>query len=448
LLVSATGFTGAVATALASTTAIATAKDARIEIGDGVVITRSTNTVDDLYDGVTLTLKQADAAQTITLGVDKDVDDLAAKVKSWVDAVNATLASIDSQSAYDATTKVGGPLMGDSAVRTVRTQLMSALTTTASSGPLRVLSQIGLTIARNGRVQLDEAQLNKAIAEQTDAVAGLLARNATVTSSAAAFVSATEATVAGTYAIDVTTASAPASLSGAAFTALAAAETLTLRVGAASANVTLAAGTTVADAAVALNNALTAARVSAHVAVVAGALRVESQDHGSAAVLGITSSAGAGAETTGLGVTAGVERTATGVDIVGSIGGVAATGAGQLLAASTGAAKGLTVRINAGVTGAAGSITYAPGVMGAVSTLLSASGSASMAISDSINSVNAKKTAYNEQIDRMQLRLTRTEQRLRRQFTQLESALATLRSQGTRLNAIIGSTKNNNDQDA
>ena len=447
LLVGVNGMDAPIAAAFTSMTTIAAAKDARIEIGDtGIVVTRSSNSVSDLYDGVTLTLKQADPTATVTLDIDKDVDEMAAKVKTWVDTMNATLTSIDSQSAYDATTKTGGPLLGDSAVRAVRAQLISSITSGSTSGPLRSLSQIGITIARNGRLELDETLLRTAVTEQTGAVADLLGRSASVSAAGASFVSATDATVAGAYAIDVTTASSSAALTGTAFAALASSETLTFRLGAATANVTLAAGTTAADAVAAINSALSAAHVSARASLSAGALRVESQNHGAGTVLGITSSLGAGVDTTGLGVTAAVERTASGVDVAGTIGGEAATGVGQLLSATSGAPKGLTVLIGAGVTGAVGAVTYGGGITGALGNLLGASGMASVSLADSINTVNSKKTAYNEQIDRLQARLTRTEQRMRRQFTQLESALAVLRSQGSRLSAIIGSTNSTSNQ--
>jgi hypothetical protein len=269
-----------------------------------------------------------------------------------------------------------------------------------------------------------------------------------VSTSSASFVAATDATVAGAYAIDVTTASAPAALTGTAFSALAASETLSIRIGASTVNVTLAAGATPADAVSAINSSLISAHVSARASLSAGALRVESQDHGAATVLGITSSVGAGVDSTGLGVTAALERTATGINVAGTIGGQAATGIGQLLSATAGAPKGLTVHIGVGVTGAAGTVTYGGGVTGAVSNLLGATGPATVSLADSISTVNVKKAMYNEQIAHIEQRLTRTEQRLRRQFAQLETSLALLRSQGSRLNAIIGSSGSNSNQNS
>jgi len=441
LLVGATGFDAPVAAAFTTMTTIASAKDARIEIGDtGVVVTRSSNTVSDLYEGVTLTLKQADPTVTVTLEVDKDVDDLTAKVKTWVDTLNATLTSIDSQSAYDASTKTGGPLMGDSAVRSIRAQLMSALTNTTTNGPLRSLTQIGITIARNGRLELNQDTLRTAVTDQTEAVADLLGRSAAVTSSSASFVSATDTTAAGSYPIEVTTASAPAGLTGTAFATLGANETLTIRLGASSATVALTAGTTAADAVTTINNALIAAHVSGRASLSAGALRIESLDHGAATILGITSSVDAGVDATGLGAAAGIERTAAGVDVVGTIDGQAATGTGQLLTATTGAAKGLTVRIAAGASGTLGSVSYTGGVTGALGMLLGAQGMATVSLGDSISSISATKVTYNDQIERIKDRITQTEARLRRQFTNLETSLAKLRSQGSRLSAILGNS--------
>jgi flagellin len=85
------------------------------------------------------------------------------------------------------------------------------------------------------------------------------------------------------------------------------------------------------------------------------------QDFGAGAAISVTSNVAAAVDSTGFGTAA---ITDTGVDIAGTIGGTAATGAGAVLTSTAGAAEGISIRaavdssdVTLTVTGAQGNVT-------------------------------------------------------------------------------------------
>ena len=168
---------------------------------------------------------------------------------------------------------------------------------------------------------------------------------------------ATTDTVAGTYAIAVTTVGERANVTAGTgqTAALAADETLTIN----GVAVTLNAGLSQAEVVTRINEFTS--QTGAVADVDSGALRLRSVAYGSDADISVVSNVAAAANSTGLGTTA---LTDTGVNIAGTIGGTAFTGQGNVLTATSGAAKGLSVRLaddgsdpTQTVTGAQGSVT-------------------------------------------------------------------------------------------
>ena len=113
------------------TTQTATAANSRIEVGggDGVpggyTLTGSTNTFTGLLAGVTLTASKVE--DDITVSSTSDVAGMAAKFQALVDAANAALGEVRTQTAYDPNTKVGSPLTGDFSVRQMSQSILSTI---------------------------------------------------------------------------------------------------------------------------------------------------------------------------------------------------------------------------------------------------------------------------------------------------------------------------------
>jgi len=146
--------------------------DAQLTVGSGpaaYTITSATNQA-EIMAGVTITLAKADPAP-VTVSVADDASAAAAKVNTFVAAVNSALTFITSQSKYDATSKTGGPLLSDSATRVVQRRLFDALGTTQAS-------TIGLSVLRDGTLGLDQGKFLSAYRSDPVAVQAIF-NNAT-----------------------------------------------------------------------------------------------------------------------------------------------------------------------------------------------------------------------------------------------------------------------------
>ncbi len=149
---------------------VTAATDAQLTIG-GSTITRSSNTISDLVPGVTLTLAHT-GTSTVTVGTDPA--GTTTKVQALVDAVNNVLSSISTQTAYNSSTKKGGPLSGETMATRIATSLLDQTLDASGTGTTKVLSQLGIETTRDGRLSFNSAKLATAMQNDPDGVASLL----------------------------------------------------------------------------------------------------------------------------------------------------------------------------------------------------------------------------------------------------------------------------------
>jgi flagellar hook-associated protein 2 len=139
------------------------AQDASLTI-DGIPITKTSNTITDAIQGVTLNLTQVTDGNPITISVGQDAETVKTSVDNFVKAYNELKQTISKMTAYDPTSKTGGPLVGDSGARSVLNQIRGALTQAVSgAGNLSLLSDIGVAFQKDGTLSLDDSKLQKAI---------------------------------------------------------------------------------------------------------------------------------------------------------------------------------------------------------------------------------------------------------------------------------------------
>lgn len=184
---------------------IQAAKNALLTI-DGIDIEKNSNTIDDAVDGLTLTLlKTTDTGESVSLGIESDVDAIKESIQKFVDAYNKLNSSFKDLTKYNETDKTkSGKLLGDATLRTISYQIKSVLTESVGSGDLTTLSDVGVSFDDSGNLALDTEKLNDAIDSDFSDIATLFAANATFTDTQIKFVGSTTATKEGTYAINVT----------------------------------------------------------------------------------------------------------------------------------------------------------------------------------------------------------------------------------------------------
>jgi len=164
---------------LASASLVSTqpAQDAQLTI-NGLAITRSSNSIADAIEGVTLNL--VDAGNS-TLKVAKNTAATVGAIDGFVKAFNAAKTQIASLSSYNTETKTAAILTGDTTVRGVMSRLNQLVFSSVSgiAGGIRNLSNIGITLQKDGTLSLDTATLTTALNDPSKDVQGLFTQTTT-----------------------------------------------------------------------------------------------------------------------------------------------------------------------------------------------------------------------------------------------------------------------------
>ncbi|MFC1513062.1 flagellar filament capping protein FliD, partial [Thermodesulfobacteriota bacterium] len=148
------------------------ALDAQLTVNNNPV-SRASNTIDDLIQGVTLDLKKAEVGTQFDVTVSRDVASVTAKISGFVTAYNNALTGLQSLQASNPDTGEIGLLQGDSTPRLAQSQLQSLLRTTVDGvvSDFDTLSELGVTADEDGQLTFDSAVFTTAYeSNRTDIV--------------------------------------------------------------------------------------------------------------------------------------------------------------------------------------------------------------------------------------------------------------------------------------
>ena len=141
-----------------------TAADANFKV-NGLTVTRSTNSISDVIDGVTLDL-YTNTTGAARLDLNRETTGIKDNLKGLVTAYNdfeATLKILgDAGSEVE---EFGGALAGESLLQTVRTQVRDFIINNSSSPGtnIKAARDVGISFDRNGKLTLDETKLDTAL---------------------------------------------------------------------------------------------------------------------------------------------------------------------------------------------------------------------------------------------------------------------------------------------
>ena len=443
------------------------AKDAVIEV-DNAVLTKSSNTITDVIQGVTLDLINADSSSTLTVTVSQSAQDEAkANIESFVGAFNEVAKFLDDQLSFDPDTGVASPLLGDSTVLTLRRRLGNIITGVIpglSNESFTNLSSIGISSnSTTGSLSIDDAKLSDALSKDPGAVALLFVGVATPTNSDITFVGDSSATQAGTYNVTLATAPEQATFSQVAklggggdarndlsAIGLAVDETVTFLFSLnetenppdfTTFNVTLKKDSTINTIVNNLNSAFATNEVALSASNDNGKLEVKSAIFGNDVSLQVSTNVdGAGQllqDTNGI---SGETFKDTGVDIVGFINNHVATGIGNTLTGASGfQEEGLTISTTSDEIGGRGTVAVSSGVANQLSSLLDAyTNNTSGILTTKTDSIQNTIDNIKDRQDEISRQLEETEASLRAEFTRLESIIAEFTATGDFLTAQLG----------
>ncbi len=193
--------------------------DSRLSV-DGNFVTRSSNSISDVIDGVTLNLAATTEA-AVGASVAQDTTQIVEELQAFVDAYNAITEFVGGQfsGAGAAEGAANAPLSGDSTVLQMRNLLRGAMNTLIDPavGGLRGLFAVGIEVDRDGVFTLDEAKLTSALASDPTSVERLFMQHGAGSVATIGLVSASGDVAVGDYLIDVTQAASRAVIDGLGF---------------------------------------------------------------------------------------------------------------------------------------------------------------------------------------------------------------------------------------
>ena len=171
---------------------------------DGVDVSKASNTVTDVINGVTLNLLSTSSSNSINLHIASNQTDVKALVTSFVEAYNKLDTTLRSLTKFDSTGKASGVLLGDGTARSVVNQIKSVMNKAINTtGGLTTLSQIGITFQRDGQLALDSTKLTTAMNTNFGDIATLFTSSLKATDAQITYAGSTSNTQEGTYAVTV-----------------------------------------------------------------------------------------------------------------------------------------------------------------------------------------------------------------------------------------------------
>lgn len=416
-------------------TETATAQNALFTV-DGVSISKTTNTADDVVAGLTFSLNKTNVGSKVNITVAQDTAGVQGAVGQFVFAYNQVMSTLRGVSAYDPATKRAAVLNGDPAIRSIQTAIRGMLNTPVAGGAsaFTALPQIGVTIQKDGTMALDNAKLSAAITSNGSQIAGLFAGVGSTSDNGVKYVTSTTDTVANSYELNITKMATQASVTSTGPSSLnfsdGVDDILTVNVNGLDVNVKLKAGTydSADDLAADLQS-----KINGYQGMASGGHKVLVVNNGgvmslSSNLFGSTSSITIGGSAADKLFGANPTKI-LGQDVAGSFAGAIGTGSGQTL---TGAAKspsaGLQIQVTSGTASARGTVNYSKGYAAQLDSLVSEFLGTTGAVASKVDGINASLKTLTSKQQTLSDRLDTLEKRYRTQFTALDVSLSSMTS--------------------
>ena len=190
-------------------------QDAKVKI-DGVAVTKSSNTIDDVISGVTIDLARVESGTAVTLATSRDVASIVSNVQDFISSYNSIIEFINQEFTFNEETETAGILSGETTLSSIKSIIQSTITSTNSmlSSGFEALVLVGIASDKYGMLSLDESEFKSELNTDFNAVKRLFIAEGTTTNSGVTFISHSKESVAGEYAVVINTVSTQASVTG------------------------------------------------------------------------------------------------------------------------------------------------------------------------------------------------------------------------------------------
>lgn len=147
-------------------TSDSTARDSIIEV-ENITITKDTNTITDVIEGVTLTLNKISGTTPEIINVTNDKEGVKALINRFIGDYNTVISTVKGYQKWDEELKTGGVLFGDGQAGSIL-QNFGILISSTNKGMnesqlYQTLSQVGIKIGADGRLSMDNTKFTDAL---------------------------------------------------------------------------------------------------------------------------------------------------------------------------------------------------------------------------------------------------------------------------------------------
>lgn len=132
---------------------------------NGIAVTSAGNTLDGVVPGLSMTLLQETASTPVEITAQTDTTSMTAAIQGFVNAYNAMNEMLNEATKYDATTKTAALLQGDATTTGLQNALRSLIGSASGGGALQRLSDLGISVAKDGagNLAIDSGKLATAL---------------------------------------------------------------------------------------------------------------------------------------------------------------------------------------------------------------------------------------------------------------------------------------------
>ncbi|WP_053980625.1 flagellar filament capping protein FliD [Marinagarivorans algicola] len=430
-------------------------------IVNGLPVTRSSNSVNDVVEGLTLDLLKESPGEIITVTVSDDVDFAKQKTRDFVDAYNALLEELEPVIGFDTENDQYGSLANDSLAKSVVSQMRgmfaSSVTGLSESSTFAALTNLGIRTELDGTLSIEDDEFNAAFDDNLAAVQQLLAPHSQSSDAGITINSFGKQTQAGEFDVIINQAPKKGAFTGGDTGGVNLDTTgktygfnITLN-GVASDFITIPTDVvynsteelaSAIQSAINSDEKLKASNAAVSVSYIDDKFVMTSSKYGAASNVNVDSVTGDLA--TDLMITTG--NGTAGKDVSGSINGVAAFGLGQVLLPKLGEpAEGLSLVVSESASSS--TINFSRGVGGQLEELIGTFLQSNGLIDQREDNLGRDIDTLDSEQERLDRRMVTYEDRLMQQFIAMENILNGLNSSGSFLDNLFKSlpfTSSNN----
>jgi len=173
---------------------------------DGVTVTSTSNDIEDVLPGVSISLYDDTAGSTLTLEIGQDLDSVYTAITDLVDAYNTYREfALTNQETDDDGASDDAVLFGDSLLRSANSALYSLLSSSVEvDGETYTLADMGITYADDNTLEIDEDTLEEFLIQHADVAEAFFQQSTSVSDSDLYVGDIAGDMASGTYTVEVT----------------------------------------------------------------------------------------------------------------------------------------------------------------------------------------------------------------------------------------------------